>query len=110
MRPVVSTVVALALATSAAGCGRTDFVEAPAGATVDRELELDDGDTVFVEVVVAGDEALQAAFIALDDGVSLAELVDTVAMGAPRTLVLRSEDTPVLVVEVAGRERAFIYR
>lgn len=109
MRPFAASVLVLALASSAA-CGRTDVALAPPGSIVDRELELDDGDTVFVEVVVAGDADLRDAFASLDDGVSLGVLVDTVAMGEPHTLELRTEDTPVLVVEVAGRERAFIWR
>ncbi|MFO0631948.1 MAG: hypothetical protein U0168_03770 [Nannocystaceae bacterium] len=91
-------------------CGRTDVAFAPAAAVVERELQLDDGDTVLVEVHAGDDADLRAAFMAVHDGISLAALVDTLAMGEPAQLLLDATDEPVLVVEVAGTPRAYIWR
>lgn len=107
MRHVIVALVSLV------GCGRTDVVFAPGEPIVERELELDDGDLVWVEVSVGHDNALRASFLAVDDGVSLDGLVDAIAMGEDAQLVLDTtgvDQMPVLVVEVDDEPRAFIWR
>lgn len=93
-----------------AACGRSDVVVAPGAAIVERELELDDGDVVWVEVHAGDDDAVRASFLAVDDGVSLDGLVDAIANGEPAQLVLDATAEPVLVVEVDHQPRAFIWR
>lgn len=94
----------------AAACGRTDIVVAPAGAVVERELELDDGELVWVEVHAGDDDQRRASFLAVHDGVSLDGLVDAIAVGEPARLVLDTTDEPVLVVEIDDAPVAFIWR
>lgn len=94
----------------AAACGRSDIVVAPPGAVVERELELDDGDVVWVEVHPGGDAERRAAFLAVEDGVSLDGLVEAIAHGEPARLVLDTTDEPVLVVEIEDAPVAFIWR
>jgi hypothetical protein len=96
-----------------AACGRTDVAFAPGGPIVERELVLDDGEAVWVEVHAGEDRALRASFLAVDDGVTLDGLVDAIAMDDDAQLVLdtTAEDgVPVLVVEVDAEPRAFIWR
>ena len=108
MRKLVVPFVLTACALTA--CGRTDVAFAPGAPIVERELELDDGDLVWVEVHAGDDMALRASFLAVEDGVSLDDLVDAIALGEPATLVLDTTDEPVLIVEVDDDQRAFIWR
>lgn len=91
-------------------CGRSDVVNTPPSAVVERELRLDDGDMVLVEVHVGDDDDLRGAVLAVRDGVSLPGLVDTIAMDDEATLVLDATGEPRLVVEVDGVARAYIWR
>lgn len=104
---------ALLVLVTLVGCGRSDVVFAPGDPIVERELELDDGDLVWVELDTGHDNALRASFFAVDDGVSLDGLVSAIAMGDDAQLVLDTTDEdgmPVLVVEVDAEPRAFIWR
>jgi|LNFM01.2.fsa_nt_gb hypothetical protein len=92
------------------GCGRSDVVIAPGAPIVERELELDDGDIVLVEVDAGENMALRKSFFAVQDGVTLDDLVDAIALGEPVTLVLDATEEPVLIVEVGAGPRAWIWR
>ncbi|MBC8071614.1 MAG: hypothetical protein IAG13_25030 [Deltaproteobacteria bacterium] len=98
------------LASTLAGCGRTDVVIKPLVNLIEREVTLDDGDAVWLEVVVADDDALRTAVHDIEDGISIDGLVDTVAMGEPRELVFDTRDELALVIEVDGEPRAWVYR
>lgn len=102
----------LVLATCAlTACGRTDVVIAPGAPIVERELELDDGDLVWVEVHAGDDMAVRESFLAVEDGVTLDDLVDAIALGEPAQLILdTTEEEPVLIVRVADDPRAYIWR
>ncbi|HWB81303.1 MAG TPA: hypothetical protein VG755_40350 [Nannocystaceae bacterium] len=102
---LVPTVLALF-----AGCGRTDVVIDPGADIVEREVTLDDGDDVWLEVLVEEDFALLDAVNAIEDGITLDGLVDTVAMGEPHELVLDTREEATLIVEVSGEARAWVYR
>ncbi len=91
-------------------CGRSDIAFPPGAPVVERELELDDGDVVWVEVHAGDDNELRASFLAVHDGVSLVGLVDAIALGEQAALVLDTTGEPVLVVEVDHVARAFIWR
>lgn len=104
---------ALVLVLALAACGRTDVVFAPGGPVVEREVELDDGDLVWVEVHAGEDRALRASFLAVDDGVTFDGLVEAIAMDDDARLVLDTtadDGLPVLVVEVDAEPRAYIWR
>lgn len=102
---LVSSVLAIS-----AGCGRTDIVVDPGADIVEREVTLDDGDAIWLEVLVEEDFALLDAVNGIEDGITLDGLVDTVAMGEPHELVFDTRDEPTLIVEVAGDPRAWVYR
>jgi len=108
MRKLAASCALTACALTA--CGRTDVVLAPGAPIVERELELDDGDLVWVELHAGEDMALRASFLAVEDGVSLDDLVDAIALGEPAKLVLDTTDEPVLIVEVDHNPRAYIWR
>jgi len=79
-----STILAsLAFALSLTGCGRSDMLEGdPAGiyeVQDERELRLDDGEMVYVEITAPADPDVTAAVMALHDGCSFDDLVDTLA-------------------------------
>jgi hypothetical protein len=100
----------LALCTLTA-CGRTDVVLAPGSPIVEREVELDDGDLVWVEVHAGDDMDVRASFLAVEDGVTLDDLVDAIALGEPAQLILDTRDAePVLIVRVEEDPRAYIWR
>jgi len=105
-RLLASSILAMTLG----GCGRTDVVLIPGADIVEREVTLDDGDAVWLEVVVEEDDALRLAVRDIEDGISLDALVDTVAMGEPHELVFDTRDAITLVVEVEGEPRAWVYR
>lgn len=92
------------------GCGRTDVVLAPGSDIVEREVTLDDGDAVWLEVLVAQDLELYTAVRHIEDGISLDDLVDTVAMGEPHELVFDTREDEILIVEIDGEPRAWLYR
>lgn len=102
---LVPTVLALF-----AGCGRTDVAIDPGADIVEREVTLDDGDDIWLEVLVEEDFALLTAVNEIEDGITLDGLVDTVAMGEPHVLVLDTREEATLVVEVSGEARAWVYR
>lgn len=102
---LVPTVLALF-----AGCGRTDVAIDPGADIVEREVTLDDGDDVWLEVLVEEDFALLTAVNEIEDGITLDGLVDTVAMGEPHELVLDTREEATLIVEVSGEARAWVYR
>lgn len=102
---LVSTVLALF-----AGCGRTDVAIDPGADIVEREVTLDDGDDILLEVLVEEDFALLDAVNGIEDGITLDGLVDTVAMGEPHELVLDTREEATLIVEVSGEARAWVYR
>lgn len=99
----------LLLATLGSACGRTDVAVAPGAAVLERELEVDD-DMALVEVHAGDDAALRTAFLGVPQRTSLDALVDTLAMGDDVELVLDTTQTPVLVLEVDGAPRAYIWR
>lgn len=98
------------LASTLAGCGRTDVVIKPLVDLIEREVTLDDGDAVWLEVVVEDDTALRMAVRGIEDGISIEGLVATVAMGEPHELVFDTRDELALIVEVDGEPRAWVYR
>jgi hypothetical protein len=100
----------LFLVTTLAGCGRTDIVIAPLADLLEREVTLDDGDAVWLEVLVLQDDALRTAVHDIEDGISMDGLVDTVAMGEPHEVVLDTREDLTLVVEIDGEPRAWVYR
>lgn len=102
---LVPTVLALF-----AGCGRSDIAIDPGSDLVQRELTLDDGDDILLEVLVEEDVALLTAVRGIEDGITLDGLVDTVAMGEPHELVLDTREDATLIVEVSGEARAWVYR
>jgi hypothetical protein len=104
------TLVAVTVLSLLTACGRTDVVFAPGAPIVERELELDDGDLVWVEVHAGDDMALRASFLAVENGVTLDNLVDAIALGEPAQLVLDTTEEPVLIVTVDDDPRAYIWR
>lgn len=99
----------LLFATLGSACGRTDIALAPGADVLERELELDD-DMALVEVHAGDDAALRTAFLGVPQRTSLDALVATLAMGDDAALVLDTTATPVLVLEVDGAARAYIWR
>jgi hypothetical protein len=98
------------LLTTFAGCGRTDVVIAPSADLLEREVRLDDGDAVWLEVLVEEDDALRTAVHGIADGITMDGLVETVAMGEPHELVFDTREEATLIIEIDGEPRAWVYR
>lgn len=90
------------------GCGRSDIATDPGEGFLVRQYTLDDGDMVWVEVLVEDDQVLRRAVLDIEDGLSVDDLVEELAMDRDYELVLDS--TPeVLIVEVEGEQLAWIW-
>ncbi|HET6585040.1 MAG TPA: hypothetical protein VFG69_16400 [Nannocystaceae bacterium] len=109
MRKVVLA-LALVSASFSVGCGRSDIATDPGDGMYARELTLADGDIVLVSVRVEDEPELRDAVRAMPDGLTLERFIAVVAMGEESRLVLDTTDVPVLVVEVDGEPRAWIWQ
>lgn len=106
-----AALLALALCSTASiACGRSDIAVAPGDGMLEREFTLADGEVVLVEMHAGDDVELRSAFLDLPDGLTFERLLDNLAHGEPWDLVLDSTDEPVLIVEVRGEPRAWIWR
>lgn len=108
-----STLVALVacgttIAVGLSGCGRTDVATDPGDGYVVRSYTLEDGDMVWVEVLVEDDQVLRRAVLDIEDGLSVDDLVEELAMDRDYELTLDSS-VEVLIVEVEGEQLAWIW-
>lgn len=108
-----STILAcLALALSLSGCGRSDlFEDEPAGIyDVDqsREVLLDDGELVFVELAAPSDPAVNSALMDLDDGCTFDDLLAAVAPEGE--LKIKNFGEIAMHIRVDDELRAVIWR
>ena len=109
MRKVVLA-LALSSVSSFVGCGRSDIATDPGDGMYARELTLADGDIVLISVRVVDQPELRDAVRAMPNGLTLEGLITVVAMGDETTLVFDTTDVPVLIVEVDGEARAWIWQ
>lgn len=108
-----STILAgLALALSLTACGRSDmFDDEPAGIyDVDqsREVILDDGELVFVELAAPSDAEVTSALMELDDGCTIDDLIAAVAPEGD--LKIKNFGEVAMHVRVDDQLRAVIWR
>jgi hypothetical protein len=106
-----AALLALALLTTGSlACGRTDIATVPSDGMREREFTLADGEVVLVEMHAGDDVELRTAFLDMPDGLTFERLLDNLAHGEPWELVLDTTEEPVLIVEVRGEPRAWIWR
>ena len=110
MRAALLVLCLASLGLSPIACGRSDIAIAPGDGMLEREFTLADGEVVLVEMHAGDDVELRSAFLDMPDGLTFERLLDNLAHGEPWELVLDTTDEPVLVVEVRGEPRAWIWR
>jgi hypothetical protein len=96
------------LAVGSLGCHVGDTATDPGEEFVVRAYTLEDGDTVWVEALVEDDMVLRRQVMAIDDGLTVEELIDELAMGEEYELVLDST-YEVLIIEVDEDPVAWIW-
>jgi hypothetical protein len=111
MRTALFSLVLLAPAL-VGGCGRNDVAVDPAldpgDAFVVRDYTLENGERVWVEALVEDDMGLRRAVLDIEDGLTVEDLVEELAMGHEYELVLDS-DHEVLIIEIDEDPRAWIW-
>lgn len=108
MRPLLFGLVLASTSVGLSGCGRSDIATDPGEGYLVRQYTLEDGDTVWVEVLVEDDLVLRRAVLDIEDGLSVGDLAEELAMDREYVLVLDST-YEVLVVEVEGEQLAWIW-
>jgi hypothetical protein len=108
MRPVLLALALVSTSVGLVGCGRSDIATDPGDGFLVRSYTLEDGDEVWVEVLVDEDMELRRAVLDIEDGLSVDDLVEELAMDRDYELVLDST-LEVLIVEVEGEQLAWIW-